>query len=76
MLDIKKNPNKKELRQSAKTKKEIVKYIKNVEQDLEKEIEVRKIDKPNFSKDSIHKSTDLFGKGFNYFIEGIYYSIY
>jgi len=69
MLDIKKNPNKKELRQSAKTKKEIVKYIKNVEQDLEKEIEVRKIDKPNFSKDSIHKSTDLFGKGFNYFID-------
>ncbi len=63
----KKQKQTKEKKQEKK-KEDTVKHINDVEKDIEKEIEFRKIIKPSFHRKTIKKTTDLFGKGFHYFI--------
>ena len=48
---------------------EIVKHIDDVEKDIKKNIEFRKIVPAAQAKKGIRKTADLFGQGFHYFID-------
>lgn len=65
---VKKTINTEKLSEN-KPKEDFIKEIKEVETDLKKEIEVRKIIKPSIPINGITRTADLFGQGFHYFIE-------
>ena len=53
----------------TENKEELVKHIKEVEHDIKKDIEVRKIVKPTIPYKGIKKTADLLGQGFHYFVD-------